>query len=95
MMYSVYIMRRTQIYLSDDQGTVLERLARVTGRTMSQLIREAIDAAYSDRRHTSRGEGVRVAQRTAGAWANFPETGAQYAKRIRSGKRLARVRAGG
>jgi len=61
---------------------------------MSQLIREAIDAAYSSPRYVSRSERIRVARRTAGAWSDFPETGAQYVKRIRSGKRLAGVRAG-
>ena len=94
MMYNLYIMRRTQIYLRDDQGGLLERRARATGRTMSQLIRAAIDAAYSGRRHISRSERVRVARRTAGAWSDFSETGAQYVERIRSGKRLARLRAG-
>jgi hypothetical protein len=93
-MYNLYIMRRTQIYLSDNQGSFLERRARATGRTMSQLIREAIDAAYSSRRHMSRTERVHIARRTAGAWTDFPETGAQYVKRIRTGKRLTRVRAG-
>jgi len=93
-MYNLYIMRRTQIYLSDNQGSRLERRARSTGRTMSQLIREAIDAAYSSPRYVSRSERIRVARRTAGAWSDFPETGAQYVKRIRSGKRLAGVRAG-
>jgi hypothetical protein len=91
-MYNLYIMRRTQIYLSDDQGSLLARRARETGRSMSQLIRAAIDAAYSGARQMSRSERVRVARRTAGAWSDFPETGAEYVERIRSGKRLARLR---
>ena len=93
-MYNLYIMRRTQIYLSDEQGHLLERHARASGRTMSQLIRAAIDTVYSGGRHMGRSERVRVARRTAGAWSEFAETGAEYVERIRSGKRLARVRAG-
>lgn len=89
-MYDVYIMRRTQIYLRDDQGSLLERHARATGRTMSELIRAAIDATYTGGRQMGRSERARVARRTAGAWTDFPETGAQYVERIRSGKRLVR-----
>lgn len=93
-MYSLYIMRRTQIYLSDEQGRALQRQARASGRTMSDLIRAAIDAAYSGGRQMSRSERARIARRTAGGWAGFPETGAQYVERVRSGRRLARLRTG-
>jgi Ribbon-helix-helix protein, copG family len=92
-MYNLYIMRRTQIYLSDDQGRLLKRRTRATGRSMSQLIRAAIDVVYSGGREISRNERVRVARRTAGAWSEFPETGTEYVERIRGGVRLARVRA--
>jgi len=43
MMYSSYIMRRTQIYLSSDQAASLARRARAAGTTKSNLIREAIE----------------------------------------------------
>lgn len=43
-MYKTYIVRRTQIYLEDDQDTRLSRRAAGTGVTKSTLIREAIDA---------------------------------------------------
>lgn len=39
----VYIMKRTQIYLDDDQDARLERRARASGQTKSALIREAIN----------------------------------------------------
>ena len=39
-----YIVQRTQIYLSDLDAKALDRMARRTGRTRSQLIREAIEA---------------------------------------------------
>ena len=60
-----YIMKRTQIYIEDDQDTRLERRAQVEGRTKSALIRDAIDQ-YLARR--SRKADVRIAlDRTFGA----------------------------
>ena len=37
-------MVRTQIYLTEREKTALEAMARRTGKTQSELIREAIDA---------------------------------------------------
>lgn len=91
MMYNSYIMRRTQIYLTDEQGVLLERRSRATGRTISDLIREAIDAAYVRGRQASRGARERLARSTAGAWAQFPETGSEYVERVRGAGRLAKL----
>ena len=41
-------MIRTQIYLTTRQKRALEALAMRTGKTQSQLIREAIDAMIGD-----------------------------------------------
>ena len=90
-MYNLYIMRRTQIYLTDEQGRLLKGRSKATGHTISQLIRAAIDSAYARGRQMSRADRVRLARRTAGAWRNFPETGAAYVERIRGGRRLARL----
>lgn len=46
--YNVYIMlRRTQIYLDDRQRRKLDQVAKRTRRTVSELIREAIEARYA------------------------------------------------
>ena len=90
-MYAVYIMKRTQIYLSDEQGRLLAALSRSTGQTISELIRAAIDRAYAGNRGLSRDARLRLARATAGAWADFPESGAEYVERIRGGRRLARL----
>jgi hypothetical protein len=90
-MYSTYIMRRTQIYLTEEQGALLERRSRATGRTVSELIREAIDAAYARGREMSQQDRARLARSTAGAWGAFPETGAEYVERVRGTGRLARL----
>jgi hypothetical protein len=92
-MYDPYIMRRTQIYLTDEQGQLLERRSQATGQTISQLIREAVDAAYAGGRQRGRAERAALARRTAGAWSEFPETGADYVERLRGARRLARLHA--
>ncbi len=90
-MYNSYIMRRTQIYLTDEQGHLLEGRSRATGRSVSQLIREAIEGTYLRGRATSKADRVRLARRAAGTWARLEETGEAYVERIRGTGRLARL----
>ena len=82
-MYDEYIMRRTQIYLTEKQGRLLKDWSQATGRTVSELIRAAIDDVYAPRRRLGTADRIRLARSTAGAWKEFPETGAQYVERIR------------
>ena len=42
-MYDVYIMHRTQLYLQKEQYEALQRLGSQTRRSMSDLIRSAVD----------------------------------------------------
>lgn len=42
-MYTTYIMKRTQIYLDDDQDRRLQARARADGTTKSAVIRAAVD----------------------------------------------------
>ncbi len=42
-------MRRTQLYLDEVQRKILERLSRKTGKSLGQLVREAVDATYGER----------------------------------------------
>jgi hypothetical protein len=83
----IYIMERTQIYLSETESAAIDRESERTGRSKSQLIRDAIDAAYLGRSGEDR---VKVLRETAGAWKDRSETGAAYVKRARKG-RLARL----
>jgi hypothetical protein len=39
----------------------------------------------------SRAERVQLARRTAGAWKDVPESGAEYVERVRGTRRLARL----
>lgn len=58
-------MVRTQIYLSPAQQKALRALAAGTGRTQSDLIREAIDRFVGQRGTSGRAS---VLRRTAGLW---------------------------
>jgi hypothetical protein len=90
-MYTAYIVRRTQIYLSEEQGRYLARRSKETGTTVSDLIRSAIDQTYLRRPALTTEEKIRIARATAGAWKDFPMTGEEYVERIRGRGRLARL----
>lgn len=87
----MYIMQRTQIYLSERETEALDRAARATGLTRSHLIREAIAERYL--RRADAGDMERVLRETAGAWGDRDETGEEVVERLRAG-RLARIHAG-
>lgn len=89
-----YIVRRTQIYLSDADDAVLDRLARQTGRTRSQLIRSAIGAAYLQK--PSSDAMARAILATAGAWKGRGRVnGQEWVERRRRGTRLSKLHGGG
>jgi len=39
-------MKRTNIMLTDDQHTILKAYAKEAGKTLGELVREALDAIY-------------------------------------------------
>lgn len=83
-MYTTYIMKRTQIYLEDDQDEVLESRAGALGRTKSDLIREAIDSYLGlGEGEAGRLEAFREAlAEAAGSAAHLPP-GSEYVEEIR------------
>lgn len=87
-----YIVERTQIYLSREQASALDREAKRTGTTRSHLIREAIEAVYGAER--SPEEVAKILKATAGLWRDRTETGEEYVERLRSGGRMQRVLGG-
>ena len=90
MMYT-YIMRRTQIYLTDEEAEALRRQAKKQGASMSDLIRSAIDEKFvHGKRLLTKAEELRVIDQTFGAWKGRTETGEEYVERMRSG-RLGRL----
>jgi len=91
-MYNAYIvMRRTQIYLDDAQRRKLDRVAKRTRRTVSDLIREAIDARYAATPGEEFLEGLRAG--AFGVWKERDDLGKTdaYVRRQRRGSRVDRL----
>lgn len=65
-----YTVDRTQIYLTPEESAALERASIETGKTKSQLIREAIDEKYVP--HRSLEEFMAVLDASFGAWKEEP-----------------------
>ena len=65
-----YTMDRTQIYLTPEESAALERESIRTGKTKSQLIREAIDAKYGAR--PTFEEFMAILDAATGAWKEEP-----------------------
>ena len=80
-------MKRTQIFLSDGELAALSKASRATGRTKSDLVREAIDRVYL--KGVEQRKLMRALRASQGTWARN-EDGKQTVERLRSG-RLARI----
>jgi hypothetical protein len=83
-------LKRTQVYLTKEELSALERQQRGSGTNQSELIRRAIDREYLGRVRMSKDDRLRAIKNAAGAWKKRRETGADYVERLRSG-RLARL----
>lgn len=87
-MYALYIARRTQIYLDDEQDRQLVDRAREVGRTKSALIRDAIDAYLAP---TSSEDGalagLRAAVNDAAGAAPYLPSGVDYVEELRAVER--------
>ncbi|TMD85155.1 MAG: ribbon-helix-helix protein, CopG family [Chloroflexi bacterium] len=91
-MYTAYIMmRRTQIYLDDAQRRKLDQVAKRTRRTVSELIREAIDARYAATPKADFLDALRAG--SFGIWKQRPDLGptGTYVRRLRRGNRIDRM----
>jgi predicted transcriptional regulator len=89
MVYKLYTMHRTQIYLDERQAARLKATARATRRTVSQVIREAIDDKLS--RPKEADDFDRALAGAAGLWAKRTDLGwtDEYVRRVRTDRRGA------
>ncbi len=74
-------MTRTQIYLSDRERELLDRLSSATGASTSELIRRAIRDAYGG--ELTKEEKLEALEAAFGIWADRDFTGAEYVDAIR------------
>jgi ribbon-helix-helix CopG family protein len=87
-MYITYIVRRTQIYLEEDQDARLERRAKEDGVTKSSLIRAAIDTYLQgpEERARSLARWQAVLDEVAGIAPYLPP-GKEYVEELRKADR--------
>lgn len=78
----MYTMQRTQVYLSELDLAVLDREAKRTGRTRSQLIRDAVERTFGT--PTSPDDWERTLREAAGVLKDAPFTGEEYVRAIRT-----------
>jgi hypothetical protein len=79
-------MLRTQISLTEEERRVLDLASARTGRSISSLIREAVEAVYGLERST--GDDLTAMRAAFGSWKNRDFDGAGWVDHIRSGSRL-------
>jgi hypothetical protein len=63
-------MRRTQIYLTDEQDRLLSERARDQGLSKAEVIRRLLDERLGAGSNQERAEAIR---RTAGVLADYPD----------------------
>jgi predicted DNA-binding protein len=83
-----YTVNRTQIYLTPEEAAALERESIKTGKTKSQLIREAIDATYDVR--PSLEAFLAALHAAAGIWKDRPD--GDPSEYIEAGRRIEQER---
>lgn len=74
------VVRRTQIYLGDEELELLDRVAHSTGASRSELIRRAVQSTFGDK---TKAEKLRALDASAGSWRGRRFTGAEYVDAIR------------
>jgi Ribbon-helix-helix protein, copG family len=81
-------MGRTQIYLGSDELELLDRVARVTGASRSELVRRAVRNTFGQ---PTKADKLQALAASAGSWRGRRLTGSAYVDSVRGdlGERLA------
>jgi len=80
-------MQRTQISLEVEQRRLLDEAAARTGKSLSALIRAAVEAVYGSERSAERD--LALMHRGIGAWRDRDTDGQAWVEQMRTGRRLS------
>lgn len=83
-------MARTQIYLGSDELELLDRVARVTGASRSELVRRAVRRTFGQ---PTKADKLQALEASAGSWRDRRFTGSEYVDSVRGdlNERLTRL----